>query len=101
MNWLRTKLRMWLGIYNNDCKINRLNNLYKDLIFIGVDVHFKSPHMILIYSPLKGGQIREIKADFKNMKDLNDFVLELRNRFNTDNITFDLPIHLQRSRFWS
>jgi hypothetical protein len=94
MEWLKNKLRDWLGIYNNDCKIRRLNNLYKDLVSIGVDVHFKSPHMILIYSRLKGGQIFEIDAHFDNNKDLMDFVKELKYRFNTSYIHTDIPPQL-------
>ena len=55
MNWLRKKLRCWLGI---ETDIEKLNVLYSNLTSIGIDVHFKSPHMILIFSRLKGGQIR-------------------------------------------
>lgn len=103
MRWLRNKLRTWLGITSVDTrclsvqeKAQRLEQLYADLVSIGVDVHFKEPHMILVYSRLKGGQIREIRADFDNMQDLDRFVAELRVRFNTKAVTYDLPDRLRR-----
>jgi hypothetical protein len=78
-------------IQEQDQEIQRLDVLYKDLVSIGVDVHFRSPHMILIYSNLRGGQIREIDANFQNIAELQAFVHELRERFNTRKVTYDVP----------
>jgi hypothetical protein len=93
--WLRTKLRSWLGINSLDAKTERLFALNKDLVSIGVDVHFKTPHMILIYSNINGGQLRHIDANFDNMKDLSTFVHGLKKRFNTDVETWDVAPHLR------
>jgi hypothetical protein len=106
-NWLRKKILRWLGINPEsitrqlnriDKRLDRLFRLNKDLVSIGVDVHFKAPHMILVYSRLNGGQLREIKADFKNFKELNDFVHYLKDRFNTDVELVDAPPQLKH--FW-
>lgn len=105
MNWLRKVLRKWLGIekveedlrtqekkiYVMQKRIIHLEEVTKNLVSIGVDVHFTSTSMILIYSRLNGGQIREIKADFSNMQELSNFVRELKQRFNTDKVIIDTP----------
>lgn len=97
MDWLKRKLRKWLGLDKDvqllKTDLKNLEDTMKDLVNIGVDVHFKEPHMILIYSRLNGGQLRHIDADFKNLKDLDLFVCELRGRFNTSRETWDVPRH--------
>jgi len=102
MNWLRNKFRCWLGIernadiiYSHEKDIAILNGTIKNLVNIGIDVHFKSPHMILVYSKLNGGQLRHIDADFKDLRELQRFVTELRNRFKTDYTTWDAPPQLK------
>ena len=106
MKWIKRKISKWVGLdaltSNYDAlkrKHDALNNLMTNLVNIGVDVHFKEPHIILIYSRLKGGQLREISADFKNINELNMFVMELRRRFNTDSVVYDLPHGADREMF--
>lgn len=96
MNWIKRKLRQWLGVEKNAQDIKCLNGLYGNLVNIGVDVHFKEPHMILIYSRLNGGQLRHVEADFKNLRDLDDFVRELKARYRTDRETWDTPRGMMR-----
>lgn len=97
-NWLRIKLRSWLEIDNIVYNIKTLNELYSDLVSIGVDVHFKSPHMILIYSQLNGGQLRYIEVNFNDLKELLQLVKELKKRYQTDKIWWDCPPFLQQLR---
>jgi len=85
-------------VANNESHIRRLEVLTRDLVSIGVDIHFKEPHMILIYSRLNGGQIQEIKADFKNIQELQQCVKELKQRYNTKYETWDIP-HGTNRRF--
>jgi len=106
---LRNKIRKWLGIERNlelirindeavrhNMEIVRQHNkLLADLVHIGVDVHFKKPHMILVYSKLNGGQIRYIDVDFDNMEELNSFVTTLKKRYNTNKETWDTPPHMR------
>ena len=94
MNWLRKKLRCWLGIETN---IEKLNVLYSNLTSIGIDVRFKSLHMILIFSRLKGGQIRQIDADFKDLKELNELAKHLKEKYKTKDIFYDLPYGYRRN----
>lgn len=96
MNYIKNKLSKWLGIKKNADDIAALNSFYEDLVSIGVDVHIKSPSMILIYSHLKGGQIRHIDADFNDLRELNSFVRELKGRFKTETVTYDLPSCIER-----
>lgn len=95
MDWLKRKLRKWLGLDGDverlKVDLRSLESTIQDLVSIGVDVHFTEPHMILIYSRLKGGQLRHIDADFKDIKDLDRFVHELRDRFKTSRETWDVP----------
>lgn len=90
-DWLKMIVWRWLGLERLRVDITHLFDLNKDLVSIGVDVHFKTPHMILIYSRLQGGQIREISADFESMQDLSNFVQELKFRFNTGKVVTDVP----------
>ena len=95
MNWVRGKIARWLGIDKQRMDIDTLLNEYNNLVSIGVDVHFKSPHMILVYSDLGGGQLRHIEASFDNLKELTEFVNSLRLRFKTNRVIFDSPVWLK------
>ena len=82
-------------------RINKLDFVTKNLVSIGVDVHFKEPHMILIYSRLGGGQLREIRVHFKDLRELEDLVRELKARYATDYVIIDaLPTMGSCFREW-
>ena len=98
INRLSLKLRAWLGIERNTEIIYKHDKLLDDLVHIGVDVHFKEPHMILVFSKLNGGQIRHIKADFKDLRELRLFVQEMKERYKTKHTTWDLPPAMRESR---
>jgi hypothetical protein len=72
-------------------KVESLERFYQDVVHIGVDVHFRSPHMILVYTRLGGGQIREIDADFADLRELNQFCQCLKESFRTKQSICDLP----------
>lgn len=91
MEWLKRRLRKWLGVDKLATENMLLTQTIENLVNIGVDVHFKSPHMILIYSKLNGGQLRHIDADFKDIRDLQRFVGDLKARFRTNIDTWDTP----------
>lgn len=98
MKWLKDKLgimalesRLLEENASLQRRIHYLEGVYKNLASIGVDVHFKEPHMIVIYSHLGGGQIRHIPAYFNNLTELNEYCRRLRKEFNTERIIFDLP----------
>ena len=84
-------MQKWLGINNIALEIVNLNKLYKNLVSIGVDVHFKTSHMILIYSRLNGGQLKHIEVNFDSLKELRELVQELKTRYHTENTIFDAP----------
>lgn len=100
MKWLRRKIRKWLGVQSNQVEIEQLNRLYSDLTDIGIDCHFKSPHMILIFSQIKGGQIRHIEADFKDLRELESLARSLKERYRPRDIYFDLPRHAREGFRW-
>jgi hypothetical protein len=77
-------------------KMEEMDTLTKDLVNIGVDVHFNEPHMILIYSRLHGGQLRHVEANFKDMRDLNDFCRRLSEQYKTSRLTADMPAGMPR-----
>lgn len=96
------KIKKWLGIDQIKKQVDDLEHFTKalhNLVHIGVDVHFKEPHMILIYTKLNGGQLRHIDANFDNLKDLEVFVKELKEKFKTNRDIWDLPQSL-RPRSW-
>ena len=92
-------LQRWLGVEQNSEDIKGLNNLYRNLASIGVDVHFREPHMILVYSHINGGQLRHINAEFANLQELNAFVKRLEAEFRTSRTTWDLPHGMDRRLF--
>jgi len=96
MEYLRKKFKKWLGIDKTEKEIERLKRLYSDLVHIGVDAHFKEPHMILIYSKLKGGQISHISANFDNIKELHACIRELKSKYHTKKEIWDDPRHLRK-----
>ena len=99
MRRLRRALRRWLGIADIAGEVERLSELYANLASIGVDVHFKEPHMILIYSRLNGGQLRHIDVRLENLRELEELVRHLRREYGTDRVTWDLPRGIGRDIF--
>lgn len=99
MNWLKNKLRNWLGISKNEDIIMQLYQLHSDLTTIGVDVHFKTPHMIIIFSKLKGGQVRHIDAQFDSISELNHLTKQLKEKYRPKDIIYDLPMGMDRRIF--
>ena len=105
MKWLKNKITKWLGIEEDRINIscNRgdiielrkemrfMKDVYSNLVNIGVDVHFREPSMILVYSKLNGGQLRHIPAKFENLKELNDFVQLVKAEYNAKDVIFDAP----------
>ena len=83
--------RLKVRIKKLESSTDNLDNFVKDIVSIGVDVHFKEPHMILIYTRLAGGQIRHIEAYFKDVRELNDLVKQLCDRYKTQQVIFDIP----------
>ena len=100
MEWMRNKLRKWLGIQQNETNIANLDHRLCGLTTMGVDVHFKSPHMILIFSKINGGQIRHVDADFKDLRELNDFTKQLKEKYRPKDIFYDVP-HGYRQFPWT
>lgn len=72
-------------------RVYELEELTKNLVTIGVDVHFREPNMILIFSHINGGQIRHIDANFTSMHELNALVSELKVRYHTTRVVVDMP----------
>ena len=99
-NRFRLWLYCWLNIdyiaksvRTNEKIVCAVDARTRDLVHIGVDVHFKSPHMILIYSKLKGGQLRHIDVDLKDMNHLHTAVREIKQRYGTRKEIWDTPHH--------
>lgn len=95
MKWLKNKIQSWLGITENFREIKQLSELYADLTSIGIDVNFKEPHMILIFSKLNGGQIRHIECHFDNLMQLNKLAKELKQRYKPKHIYWDAPYNFR------
>ena len=99
--WIQKKLRSALGVdqdlVDTRVELARLRALHSDLVSIGIDVNFRGPHMILIYSKLNGGQIRHIDAHFENLLDLNRFVKELGDQYQTSHKTWDAPREMREA----
>ena len=96
---IKKQIQEWLGITKNTSDIIKLIKHTDNLVCIGVDVHFKSPHMILVYSQLNGGQLRHIEANFESLIELNDLVKELSYRYHTNKVIRDAPDYVKKNWF--
>lgn len=111
INWIRKKIQKFLRIDQLDNRYYTLKTLIskntgsiialQKLNELGVDVHFRTPSKIYILSKLKGGQIREIPIHKEmTIKELEDFVKELKYRFQIDQEAIvDLPYGYPREMF--
>ena len=105
MEWLRRIIRQWvlqgldISVDINVRKLAQLEALYADLVSIGIDVHFKEPHMILIYSKINGGQLRHVEADFQDLRELDAFVEELKEKYQTKATTWDMPSYMRKGMY--
>lgn len=112
---LLRKIKTWLGITKLEKEIEQLHRdqdalerklrsldkWTKDVTGMGIDVHFKEPHMILIFTRMGGGQIRHIPVDLQNMRDLNDLVKELKYRYRVVKPFWDCPPHMGNPERWN
>jgi len=105
MKWIRTKIRKWLGLAELEDAMTvaaleleeahiKLDAI-RDLVHVGVDVHFKEPHMVLIYSKLNGGQIRHIPVGIENLAELRSMVEEIKARYHTQEVIWDAPTSIK------
>lgn len=92
--WIKKKL----GIFSLEARLSkaegRVELLEKQLansLEIGVDIHMKTPHMILIWSSLNGGMIKHIETNIKDMRALREMIKEIKNTYGCRNVTFDAP----------
>lgn len=91
-NWLKNKIRKWLGILGIEQEIRDNTRMIKDLVEIGVDVNFREQSTVIILSKLKGGQVRLIPSYFKDMNEMEQLVKGLKASYNTTkDAIFDMP----------
>lgn len=91
MNWLKNKLVVWLGLSEMRNDIEKVKQVVGAATTIGVDVNFGSPHMIIVFSKLNGGQIRHIDAQFDGLKELEEFVRVIKERYGARKMVYDMP----------
>lgn len=109
MNWLKKKIKSWLGITCCEIdlssqkqlidilssKVRKLDTRTSDLVKIGVDVEFHGQTTIVVMSKLKGGQFRIIETEFSNVKELIDFVRNLQERYSINRPFVDAPYNMK------
>lgn len=90
IDYIRERLKIWLGVVDNEKKLALYYKLYKDLVDIGVDVHFTKPTQIIIISKLNGGMVTVIESN-ETIEGLQELIKNLRKRYHTNNISIDVP----------
>jgi hypothetical protein len=102
--FLKRKLRKFLeldklehNVVRAENNIDVLQERTENLFNMGVDVHFKSDHMILIYSKLNGGQIRHIDVDVKDMRHLKHICDSLKSAYGIRQTFYDVPYGVDKN----
>lgn len=70
-----------------------------ELTKMGVDIHFKEPHLIFIVSTVGGGSIRHIPTKIDTMQDLRNMVHDLKERYGMFDKNVILDGHPEAKRF--
>ncbi len=81
------------NILKNKETLKDYKGVIENLSTMGIDVHYKSMSWITIYSPVKGGQVREFPVRIDSYRDLRDITDELKRAYGTGgrNIIEDNP----------
>lgn len=74
-------------------EIGSYKEIIANLSTMGIDLHTKHPSWIVVCTSLKGGQMRIIRTDFKNMKELDETVKNIRSAYGIprDRLIADTP----------
>ena len=112
-NWIRNKIKKWLGIdkinesiYYHGGLIQRLEHRFRIdiekintrmelLTNIGVDVHLQSPTQIIIFSKVGGGQMRIFETGICDMKNLTKAIRRIQDDYGTYAVIDARPGHKQ------
>ena len=100
MNKLKKWLQHKLGIAELRGRVNYQQSAIDHLIsvlgkesVVGVDVHFKSPSLVIVFTRAAGGQIRIFDADIGSLRALKEFAdyIEYRYGISKHDMWFDSP----------
>jgi len=99
MEWIKRKIKCWLGIDLLEEQISEQRkkiNLLNSLVEVGIDVHFRGDSWAVI---CVAGKVEYVKfVMVKNGRDARDIQTFLR-QFQQENITMDLPCGVPREMF--
>lgn len=93
---MKKLIKRWLGIDDIERKIDYINDTINNLVNIGIDTDFNAQTQIIICSKLNGGQVRIISSYFTNIKDLENFVDNIKAKFRTEVAQYDVPNNLRK-----
>lgn len=106
MNWLRSKLRKWLGVDDaerftqgvaNRCNriqndVNNLRSMVSEHVTVGVDAGLKAPCRVIVVGTFKGYDYVEIfPIDSSDMGNIIDYVRRVRASYPKAPIYLDYP----------
>ncbi len=100
MNKLKKWLQQELGITElkstiayQQKAIEHLTSVLGGETVVGVDVHLRSPSLVIVFTRAAGGQIRIFDADIKSLTDLKELADYIEYRYGVErrNIWFDSP----------
>ncbi len=103
-NWLRNKLREFLGIDSwvaeIEAKIDakeksilyEVKRLHQNLTGIGIDVNvMHDPTTIVIISKLNGGQVKIIETGINDQRHLRSVIEQVEAMYGNNNKVYDMP----------
>lgn len=78
-------LSNWLGLVEMRRDIDRVRKDVNAASAIGVDVSFYDTTQIIIVSKVQGGQVRIIPVSLNNLKQIEECVKSIENRYSIKN----------------
>jgi hypothetical protein len=88
MNKLKRRVQQKLGITELTLQVARqretiehLTSVLGEETVVGVDVHLKSPSLIIVFTRAAGGQIRLFEANIKSLRDVKEFADYIAYRY--------------------
>lgn len=103
-NWLKNKLREFLGIDSLVLEIKKtlsekersilhhVDVLHQNLTGIGIDVNvMRDPTTIVIISKLNGGQVKIVETGINDQRHLRSVIEQIEAMYGNNNKVYDKP----------
>lgn len=98
---IKDRIRRWIGIDSLQYKHDQLRKQFENATMMGCDVGMKRNTTIVIVSQIANGRIEIIHKHYKNLRDFEESVSNLKQFYGIEdkNIYLDLPMGIDKRLF--